>query len=151
MTTRGVALKLLHCAVFLAVMFVAIQVAIVIGVERKSWLQLSWEFLVGGSLGAIAGVVFFVIFGAIGWVCGALYGGLGLLSLMVGGALGGLGLGAVANIARNPHEYNFHWPSIIAVLVVGSFVAQFLSSMALRAAVRSTAAQKAVNHMATDA
>lgn len=146
MTTRGVALKLLQCAVFLAVMFVAIQVAIVIGVERKSWLQLSWEFLVGGS-----GVVFFVIFGAIGWVCGALYGGLGLLSLMVGGALGGLGLGAVANIARNPHEYNFHWPSIIAVLVVGFFVAQFLSSMALRAAVRSTAAQKAVNHMATDA
>ena len=146
MTTRGVALKLLQCAVFLAVMFVAIQVAIVIGVERKSWLQLSWEFLVGGS-----GVVFFVIFGAIGWVCGALYGGLGLLSLMVGGALGGLGLGAVANIARNPHEYNFHWPSIIAVLVVGSFVAKFLSSMALRAAVRSTAAQKAVNHMATDA
>jgi hypothetical protein len=97
MTTRGVALKLLQCAVFLAVMFVAIQVAIVIGVERKSWLQLSWEFLVGGS-----GVVFFVIFGAIGWVCGALYGGLGLLSLMVGGALGGLGLGAVANIARSP-------------------------------------------------
>jgi hypothetical protein len=38
-----------------------------------------------------------------------------------------------------------------AVLVVGFFVAQFLSSMALRAAVRSTAAQKAVNHMATDA
>ncbi|MBN8450222.1 MAG: hypothetical protein J0M13_14660 [Candidatus Accumulibacter sp.] len=133
-------------------MYLAIQLALAVGVERKSWLQLSWEFLVGGTLGAIAGVAFFFIFGAIGFVCGALFGSLGLLSLMLGGALGGLGLGALVNIARDPQRYNFHWPTISAILLVGLLLARFASSLARRAAEKSApATEQPMNSSATDA
>lgn len=129
---RRLAQLLLKAAVCSAVMYVAIQVALAYGVERKTWLQLSWEFIAGGSVGAIAGVAFFLVFGAVGWVCGALYGSVGLIALMFGGALGGLGLGAVANILRNPQSYEFDWAIIIASLSIGLLLAHVLSSLAVR-------------------
>lgn len=127
---------LIQAAVFSTVLYITIQVALSLGVERKSWLHLSWEFLAGGSLGAIAGVTFFLLFGAIGWVCGALYGSISLLSLMIGGGLGGLGLGALANILRSPENYIFHWPTIGVILVLGIAIAHVMSSLALRLLVR---------------
>jgi hypothetical protein len=132
MNSNAVTLKLLHVAVFMAVMYVAIQVGVAWGIEKKSWLLVSWELVAGGSLGALAGLSFFILFGAIGWVCGTLYGAVGLFWLMVGGGLGGLGLGTPANIARNPERYNFHWPILLGVLVVGFFAARTLSAMAVR-------------------
>jgi hypothetical protein len=134
MQTTGAA-KLLRAAVFMAVMYVAIQLAIAWGVDKKSWLQMSWEYLLGGSLGAVAGLSFFLAFGAIGWVCGALYGSLGFLWLMAGGAMGGLGLGAVANIARNPQQYTFHWYINLPVLLFGFVLARFISSAVVRWAI----------------
>ena len=124
--------RLLRAAAFMAVMCVAVQVAIAWGVDKKSWLQMSWEYLLGGSFGAMAGLAFFLVFGAIGWVCGALYGSLGLLWLMVGGAMGGLGLGALANLLRNPQQYVFHWYIILPVLLLGFMIAKFLSSAVVR-------------------
>lgn len=119
---------------FSAVMYIALYFAFVLGVEEKSWFERTWDFLAGGSIGAIAGLVFFVAFGAIGWVSGALYGSIGLLSLMVGGGLGGLGLGAIANILRDPEKYNFNWPVILAVLLTGFIVAHFISQIVGRVA-----------------
>ncbi|GAB3477122.1 hypothetical protein [Polaromonas eurypsychrophila] len=136
----AVAPRLLQVAIFSAVMYATIQIALSLGVERKSWLQLSWEFLAGGSFGAMAGMAFFILFGAIGWVCGALYGSIGLWMLMIGGGLGGLGLGALANIIRNPQRYTFHWPTILAVAAVGILLALILSSLAFRIAVRAPSA-----------
>lgn len=120
--------RLLRAAVFMAVMYVAIQLAIGWGVDKKSWLQMSWDYLLGGSFGAMAGLAFFLLFGAVGWVCGALYGSLGLLWLMIGGSLGGLGIGALANIVRNPQQYTFHWYIIVPVLLLGIVVAKFVST-----------------------
>jgi hypothetical protein len=131
MQTTGAA-RLLRAAVFMAVMYVAIQLAIAWGVDKKSWLEMSWEYLLGGSLGAMAGLAFFLLFGAIGWVCGALYGSLGLFWLMVGGAMGGLGLGALANIVRNPQQYVFHLHIILPVLLLGLLLAKTISSVIVR-------------------
>lgn len=142
MSPHPLPVRLLQYAVFLAVMYVALQLSFAWGVEKKAWWQMSWEFIAGGSIGAIAGLVFFVVFGAIGWVCGALYGALGLLSLMLGGALGGLGLGAMVHILRDPQKYNFDWPVIVAVLVCGFVIARALSTLAARTALRSSQAAK---------
>ena len=131
MYSKPIALKLIRYAVLMAVLYVALLIAIVWGIEEKSWIERSWDLLAGGSFGAMAGLVFFLLFGAIGWVTGAIYGSLGLLSLMLGGALGGLGLGAVVNIARNPDHYNFNLPTLILVLIVGGTLAYFLSKFAV--------------------
>lgn len=132
MYSKPVVLKLIRLAIFMAVMYVALQIAVSFGIQSKSWFQMSWELVAGGSFGAIAGLAFFLIFGAIGWVCGAIYGSIGLLWLMVGGALGGLGLGALANIVRNPQRYNFNWTILILVLLAGFFLAKVLSAWAVR-------------------
>jgi hypothetical protein len=128
MYSKPLALKLIRVTVFMAVMFIALQIAISFGVEKKSWFQRSWELVVGGSFGALAGLTFFLVVGAIGWVSGVLYGSVGLIGLMIGGALGGLGMGALANIIRNPQSYNFHWPILIGVLLMGWLLAKVLSS-----------------------
>lgn len=132
MTSRRFAVRFLETAVFMAMMYVVIQLAVACGIEEKSWLQRSWEFVVGGGFGLIAGVAFFVVFGTIGWVCGPIYGSIGLVGLMAGGALGGLGLGALVNIIRNPSHYNFNWPIIIATLVIGGILSKLLSSLVSR-------------------
>jgi len=138
--SKGITLKLVRVAVFMAFMYASLQIGVVWGIEKKSWWLVSWELVAGGSAGALAGLTFFLLFGAIGWVCGPLYGVVGLFWLMVGGGLGGLGVGALANIARNPERYNFHWPILLSVLVVGFFMAKMLSAMAVRIAQRAVEA-----------
>jgi ABC-type Na+ efflux pump permease subunit len=142
MSTNPLPVRLLQYAVFLAVMYVAIQLSLAWGVEKKAWWQMSWELIAGGSIGAIAGLLFFAVFGSVGWVCGALYGALGLLSLMLGGALGGLGLGAIVHVLRDPQKYNYDWPVIVAVLVCGFVLARALSVLATRTALRSSQTAK---------
>ena len=109
-------------------MYVVLQLSIALGAEEISWWQRSWEFVTGGTLGLLAGVAFFVIFGSIGWVCGPLFGAIGLFGLAFGGALGGLGLGALAHIIRDPSRYNFSWPTIIFVLLIGGILSKLVSS-----------------------
>jgi hypothetical protein len=69
-------------------------VNIEVGIDERSWLQHSWELLTGGITGTTLGIFFFVIFGSIGWVRGALYGAIGLIGLALEGFLGELGIGA---------------------------------------------------------
>jgi hypothetical protein len=125
--SRRTFVKAAEVAAFLAVMYAAIQVAITLGVHEKPWWQRYWECVIGGSVGAIAGIAFFVIFGAIGWVCGPIYGAVGLIGLALGGAFGGLGLGALVNIMRNPDKYSFAWSTIVISLVVGVALAKIIS------------------------
>ena len=127
MKNKDIFIKAAGFAMFFAVMYLAIQIALALGIQEKSWWTRSWEFVVGGSVGAIAGVAFFIIFGAIGWVCGALYGALGVIELALGGALGGLGLGALANIIRNPGRYDFAWPTIVITMLIGGGLAKIAS------------------------
>ncbi len=121
--------QLTQAVIFSVVTYVAVQLAIYWGVDEKSWWQMSWEFVTGGSLGAIAGLAFFVIVGAVGWVSGPIFGSIGLLGLMAGGALGGMGLGALVSIARNPSDFNFSMPTVVATMLVGIVVALALSSL----------------------
>ena len=105
-----------------ATMWLCTQIIIALGVDRKSWFEIFFDILGGGTAGAAVGVICFLVFGAIGWVSGAIYGALGLFSLMLGGALGGLGLGALVHILRNPAHYNFNFP----VIIVGALATYFL-------------------------
>ena len=106
MHSHKYAIRIVQAAVFMVIMYAASQLALNLGVEEKSWWQRSWEIFTGGGLGLLAGLSFFLLFGAVGWVSGVAYGALGLLGLATGGALGGLGLGALLNVARNPEKYN---------------------------------------------
>jgi hypothetical protein len=125
-------LRLVRVAVNFAIMYVFLLLALHWGVETKSLWQRSWEFFTGGFLGIGAGIAFFFIVGAIGWVSGPVYGAVGLFGLMSGGALGGMGLGALVNIIRNPDHYNHNIPVILIVLVIGVLVARAASSFACR-------------------
>ena len=128
--------RLAQLAAFVGVMYFAIQLAIHLGIEKKTWWQFSWEIITGGTLGAIAGVAFFVLVGAVGLVSGAMFGALGLLGPAAGGALGGLGLGALVHIANNPDRYNFNWPVITVVLILGLLIAKAVASAIASAAER---------------
>lgn len=120
-------IRIAQGATIAIVMYVAIQLALFLGVEEKSWLQRSWEILMGGGIGLFAGVAFFVVFGAIGWVSGPLFGGVGLIGLAAGGALGGLGLGALVNVIRDPDKYNISYPIVAGVVALGAVVATWLA------------------------
>ena len=111
----------------MVVMYAASQLALYLGVEEKSWWQRSWEIVTGGGLGLLAGLGFFLLFGAVGWVSGVAYGALGLLALATGGALGGLGLGALLNVARHPEQYNISVPIVFITLVTGTAFATWLA------------------------
>lgn len=78
-----------------------------------------------------AGVVFFIVFGAIGWVSGAIYGAFGLFALMVGGALGGMGLGALVHVARNPNQYVFNWPIILIGALISYIFVKLVTTKGL--------------------
>jgi len=91
MRTGRLPVKLVETAVFLAGLYVALQLALYWGVETKTWWERSWDLVTGGAIGAIAGVMGFFVVGAIGWVSGPMFGAVGLLGLMGGGALGGMG------------------------------------------------------------
>jgi hypothetical protein len=128
--SKPIALKFIRFTVFLVLVYFALLAAGALGVEEKSWFERSWDLLAGGSLGAMAGLLFFLLFGAIGWVSGAIYGSLGLLSLLIGGGLGGLGLGTIVNMVRHPDDYNVNLPVFFSILFVGVAFAYFLSKLA---------------------
>lgn len=122
----------LKSAVFTGIMSIALLCALIWGVEEKSWLERSWVLLSGGTLGVLAGIGFFLAFGAIGFVSAAGYGAVGLFSLLFGGGLGGLGLGSVANMLANPAHYDYNGPVLITVLGLGLFAAQRAAAWAGR-------------------
>ena len=129
MSKRTSALRILEYAIFIAIMYAGIQLAIYFGLEEKTWFQRSWEFVTGGTLGILAGIGFFIFFGSIGWVCGpSLYGAIGLLGLSAMGALGGLGVGAIINIIRDPDAFNYTWTVIVPVLLCSAIVARLVST-----------------------
>jgi len=130
MYSKPIALKLIRVAVFMALVYFTLLAAGALGVEDKSWFERSWDLLAGGSFGAVAGLVFFLLFGAIGWVSGVVYGSLGLLSLMMGGALGGLGLGTIVNMVRHPDDYTVNYPLFFFILFAGVALAYYLSNLA---------------------
>ena len=134
MYSKPLALKLIKVAVYATVMYLSLLIGFAWGVEEKTWFQMSWDLIAGGAIGALTGFLFFITFGAIGWVCGALYGALGVVSLVFGGAIGGLGLGSFVNFLRAPDSYNVDWPILIGTLLVGVIVAKVLSSIVARAA-----------------
>jgi hypothetical protein len=114
----GIARKIVTLSAGGATIWLFIQIILLIGVEKKSLFQLFADILGGGTAGALMRLLFFVVFEAIGWVSGALYGALGLLSLMFGGALAGLGMVSLIHIARNPCHYNFIFPVILVSIVI---------------------------------
>ena len=116
--------------IFITFILAILQLAILFGVEKKSFLAIAWDQVAGGSTGAIAGVAFFIIIGGIGWVSGAIYGSLGLIALVAGGALVGLGLGSLLNIARNPSHYDINWLIFLAILIMGLVLARPISNKA---------------------
>jgi hypothetical protein len=109
------------------VMYAAIQLALYLGVEEKSWLRRWAELVTGGGVGLVAGVVFVAVFGAVGWVSGPVYGAIGLFGLAAGGALGGLGIGAILNVIRDRNKYDISAPTVLAVLLVGAVIAGWLA------------------------
>jgi len=122
------------------VMFAAIQAALYLGVDERSWFQRWWEITTGGSVGMLAGIACFVVVGAIGWVSGPLYGAIGLLGLATGGALGGLGLGALMTVIRNPEHYNINIPTVTGTLVAGAAFAFWLARVVGRRLVQENRA-----------
>ena len=118
MNKKRIGKKLVVLAAGGAVIWIGIQVILILGVEKKSYFQIFADILGGGAIGATAGIIFFMIFGAVGWVSGAVYGGLGLFSLAFGGALGGLGLGSLIHITRTPGHYNFNVPVILFGIII---------------------------------
>ena len=128
MNKIAISRKVVKYSIMCALGWVCLQIVLFFGVEKKTFIQLFADILGGGAAGAVAGLAFFVIFGAIGYVSGAIYGALGLLSLMVGGALGGLGLGSLLHIARNPDHYNFDWPIILIGALVSWCLVLFLTA-----------------------
>jgi len=115
-----------------ATFWLCLQIILILGVEKKSFFQIFADILGGGTVGATIGILFFLIFGVVGWVSGAIYGALGLFSLMLGGALGGLGLGALIHIARNPGHYDFNAPVIIIGILATYMLVNLASSTAGR-------------------
>jgi hypothetical protein len=118
MNKKSIGKKLVMLATGGAVLWLSLQIILVVGVEKKSYFQIFADILGGGAIGATAGIIFFIVFGAIGWVSGAIYGAIGLFSLALGGALGGLGLGSLIHIARNPSHYSFNIPVILVGAVL---------------------------------
>lgn len=127
MTVIPRSIRIAQYITFAVVMYAAIQLALYFGVEQKSLFQRSWELLTGGGIGLLAGVAFFVIFGAIGWVSGPIYGAIGLLGLATGGALGGLGLGALVNVIRNPGKFTINYFTVASFLIAGAIASCWLA------------------------
>jgi hypothetical protein len=110
----------------LLVFFAAASFGLALGVDPKSWWERALGSVGGGLLGAIGGIGFFVLVGAIGWVSGPLFGAIGLLGLFAGGALSGMGLGAIVDIFRRPGNYHFDAVTLLLALAIGLVAAWWL-------------------------
>ena len=106
------------------VVFIGVScIGIALGVEEKSLWEKAWGSLTAGSLGAVAGLGFFLLVGAVGWVSGPVFGAIGALGLITGGALGGMGLGNIVDIFRNPGNYKFDVTILLSALAIGVLAA----------------------------
>jgi vacuolar-type H+-ATPase subunit I/STV1 len=121
--------RLLEAALFMAIMYGVVQISIALGIEEKAWWEKTWDFITGGTIGLISGVGIAIFIGTIGWVSGPIYGSIGALGLAAGGALGGLGLGAIVNIIRDPKDYDFAWGILVPTLLLGGLAATYLSQL----------------------
>jgi len=99
---QKIARKLVYASVFMVIMLAFLLLAITLGIEKKAFHTYAWDLIAGGSTGALTGLLFFLVFGGVGWVSGAIYGSIGLISLMLGGALGGLGLSSIVHVQDTP-------------------------------------------------
>jgi len=129
---QKIARMLVYTSVFMAIMYAFLQLAIALGIEEKAIHIYAWDLIAGGTTGALMGVLFFLVFGGIGWVSGVIYGSIGLVSLMLGGALGGLGLSSIVHVARNPERYEFNWLVLISVLLVGFLISRYLAQLSVK-------------------
>lgn len=141
MTQISRSIRIVQTFTIAVVMYAAIQLALYVGVEEKTIFQRAWELFFGSGIGALAGVAFFLVFGAIGWVSGLAYGAIGLLGLAVGGALGGLGLGALLNVIRNPDKFNIDYVTVGVVLAIGAVIAIWLARIISRRIMEYTSRQ----------
>jgi hypothetical protein len=96
-------------SVCISTMCICLGLIYVFGVEKKTIFEIFAGFFSGGVIGGLAGLLVFLFIGTIGWVAaGVFFGALGLFSLVAGGILGGLGLGSVVDVIRNPGDYSFN-------------------------------------------
>lgn len=123
MNRKRVLLRLLEFCVFWGIIFIGCKLAIFFGVEEKGLFQRAWDIITSGSIGALAGLGFFLIYGGVGLVSGTLHGALGLISLVTAGGLSGLGLGSIIYIMRDPEKYNFTWSVIIPIVILTFYIA----------------------------
>ena len=122
------AYRVTRAIVFYIFFIVTIRLAVDCGVHEKSWFEKSWDFLFGGGVGVLAGIAFFAFFGGVGLVSGGIYGALDLLGLATVGGTLGLGLGGVWHIISNPSSYVFDWPTIIFVMLIGTLLARLMAA-----------------------
>ncbi|WP_313311672.1 hypothetical protein [Pulveribacter sp.] len=128
MDKQKIGKKLVTLAAGGTAIWLCLQIILIFGIEKKSIFQIFSDILGGGAIGATAGILFFIFFGSIGWVSGAIYGAIGLFSLALGGALGGLGLGSLIHIVRNPGHYNFNIPVIVVGIVLTFLIYKFVTA-----------------------
>lgn len=124
MNRKRVLLRLLEFGIFWGIIFIGCNLAILLGVEEKSLFQRLGEIFSGGTIGALAGLGFFLIYGGVGLVSGALHGAIGLISLVAAGGLSGMGVGSIFYVLRDPDKYNFTWPVIIPIVVLTFYIAK---------------------------
>lgn len=121
-------LKILGFCAFWGIILIGCNLAIYLGVEEKSIWDRAWDLFSGGAIGVLAGLGFFLAYGAIGFVSGPLiHGSLHLMALMTAGGLSGLGLGSISYVMRNPDKYNFSWSIIILILIFTFYAARKVS------------------------
>ena len=120
----GLGYQITKAIIFYGLFVITIKLAVAYGVREKTFLEKSWDVLFGGGLGLVAGIAFFAIFGGVGLVSGGIYGALDLLGLAVFGGTIGLGFGGIVNIIRSPDSYVFDWQTIIVVMILGTLFAR---------------------------
>ncbi|MBY6205630.1 hypothetical protein [Halomonas denitrificans] len=108
--------------------YITLLLAVALGIEEKSFWEKNWDIVMGGGLGWLFGIGAFAVVGVTVWFAGPFMGAFGLISMATGGLLGGLGLGSVIHVLRDPSDYNFNVPVISAVAVGGMIVSWFLSN-----------------------
>ena len=127
---REWAARAVGACIFVIVLYLGAHLAVMLGVKPKPWFIRMWYFFAGGGVGATLGAVFALTIGAIGLVCGPLFGALGLFGLAGLGALGGIGVAGLANVILHPAQFNFNYPALTLVMGTAAVAGWWLSSRA---------------------
>jgi len=133
--------RLFGPVVFCVVLTLFLTVSIYFGIEEKTWLTKYWVMLTTSGIGTFIGLgAGLLIGGGIGIV---LMGtGIGIpfyaviASLGLTGTFGGLGLGGLILIIKNPQNYNYDWMIIIPFTLTSILVAYLLSRYLITLAFR---------------